>query len=626
MVSILDLFTEDVVETNSAFKTTCPDCGLQGGRTQGFILFPQNNTWFCQSSQKHGGILELVAIQEGIIKCMDCNGTGEKERILTGEMYKETLDLLEERFEEEIFNEFLDILNIQIPIKKGKEEKGGEKENVRRTSGKIFDKQKIIIEQVLTEEGKSLFCMYNDETKEIKLVKKFGIGGIPYFPHEGEEVEKKAILLPTEAEDYIDDDTLDKRILDFIHKWLDVPKEFERFGLWNIKRSWVYQKFHTLNYLRFLGDTGTGKTRGLDVMGSIHYKPINTSGSTTAAPLFRVIDKWRGTIIIDEADLKQSDETADIIKIINQGFEKGKFIMRCDQNDANQINFFDPYCNKLLGTRKSFTDKATESRCITHVCSETDRKDIPLNLNKDFFEETQTLRNMLLMWRFKNYFKIDCETEVDFGDLEPRVKQLVTSYSALFGNDITQMGEFKDYIKEYQEDLVDERQSSWDGMIVGAIHQLIKKGKINITAKEIIEEGEFTNRTGDKKMSPRGLTSPLKSLGFGKSKEERVGNEKKRIIPLDQKHLEKIFKRYGYKCSDVPVVPVTKGSPQSEQIEEKDTLTPVFDKIVPVAPLSHITGTTGTSEHSKIQENDRKLQFFNDQNCKDEKLKELELI
>ncbi len=117
MVSILDLFDKkDIVETNSGFKTECPCCGLQGGRTQGFTLFPDKNRWFCHSSQKHGGILELAAIQGGIIKCMECNGTGEKETILKGERYKEVLDLLEEQFDNNIFNEFLDLLKIRSKI------------------------------------------------------------------------------------------------------------------------------------------------------------------------------------------------------------------------------------------------------------------------------------------------------------------------------------------------------------------------------------------------------------------------------------------------------------------------------------------------------------------------------
>jgi len=62
---------------------------------------------------------------------------------------------------------------------------------------------------------------------------------------------------------------------------------------------------------------------------------------------------------------------------------------------------------KNLATRKPYTDKATESRCITEVMKGTTREDIPVNLDDDFFIEAEGLRNKLLMWRFKNYYKID---------------------------------------------------------------------------------------------------------------------------------------------------------------------------------------------------------------------------
>ena len=57
-------------------------------------------------------------------------------------------------------------------------------------------------------------------------------------------------------------------------------------------------------------------TRFLDTLGYLHYKPIATSGATTSAPVFRIIDKWKGTLIMDEADFQKSDEAQDIIKII----------------------------------------------------------------------------------------------------------------------------------------------------------------------------------------------------------------------------------------------------------------------------------------------------------------------
>ncbi len=411
---------------------------------------------------------------------------------------------------------------------------------------KIIDKEnKIIVEQVWDEKNGCRFCVYNHHDKSISYAKNYLFNGIKYFPIVGEEITKGAILLPSEAVDFIDNKTLDEEILKFANKWLDAPEEIMRFGLWNTKVSYVFENFHTLNYLRAQGDTGTGKTRYLDVWGHLHYKPIFTTGATSPAPLFRIIEKWRGTIVMDEADLRNSDESEQIIKILNNGFEKGKFIMRCDQIDANKLKFFDPFCPKILSTRRSFTDKATESRCITYVTAVTERKDIGLNLNDEFFATTLRLRNKLLMWRFKNYFEIDKDVDFDLGDIEPRVKQIVGCYIALFSNDEKQMQDFKKYIQSYQEELIVERQSSFDGAIIEVIHKLLSKGVKDFDSKEIIFEGRFTNRNGNA-MSPRSLTSALKSLGFKKSEPKRVGDRTKRCIPIYQHHINKLFKRYGF--------------------------------------------------------------------------------
>ena len=73
-------------------------------------------------------------------------------------------------------------------------------------------------------------------------------------------VTNGTLITPEKAEEYETDEQLDNEILDFIGKWLDIPDDIKQFALWNIKRSWVYEKFNTLNYLRALGDTGVGKT------------------------------------------------------------------------------------------------------------------------------------------------------------------------------------------------------------------------------------------------------------------------------------------------------------------------------------------------------------------------------
>ncbi len=427
-----------------------------------------------------------------------------------------------------------------------------------------------IVEQCYKPGKGVYFAIWNG--KEVEYKDQIDVDGIVYTPIVGEEVQKKAILLPTKAEEYGTDEELDKEIKTYIRKWLDIPDDVLQFALWNIKRSWVFDRFHTLNYLRALGDTGMGKTRFLDTLGYIHYKPIATSGATTSAPIFRIIEKWKPTLIMDEADFAKSDEAQDIIKIINLGYEKGKFIMRCDQNDASKINMFDAYCPKILATRKAFQDKATESRCITQVMKGTNRQDVPLNLNKDFFDTTQKLRNKLLMWRFKNYHNIKPDIVVNLGiDLEPRVKQIVNSFVCMFGDDENQIEKFKVFIKKHQEDLIDERKNSWAGSIVGAIHSLLEEGIIDISTQDIIDKGGLTDMKGNPS-KPRSLSSTIKSLGFGKTVTKRLDKITKRCVPMETMLLENLFKRYGY---DVTVVTVLGGTGEIQkdlQIIDNDAL------------------------------------------------------
>ncbi len=413
-----------------------------------------------------------------------------------------------------------------------------------------------IVEQCYKPGKGVYFAIWDGEKVEYKDI--INVDGVEYKPIMAQEVLKKAIMLPEEATDYGTDEELDNEIKEFVTKWLDIPEDVLQFAIWNIKRSWVYDRFHTLNYLRALGDIGMGKTRFLDTLGSIHYKPIATSGATTSAPVFRIIQKWKGTLIMDEADFNKSDEAQDIIKIINMGYEKGKWVMRCDKENFDTVDFFDPYCPKILATRKTFTDKAVESRCITQVMRGTNKK-VPLNLNDAFFAKAQELRNKLLMWRFRNYYSIDVGKEFDLGlDLEPRVMQIVNTFVSMFGQDKKQLEVFKTFIQKHQEELIDERRSSFAGSVVESIYNLLNNGVADISAQDIIEEGSITDYKGNK-LKPRGLSSTLKSLGFGKTIMKRIDGEIKRCVPMEMEVVQNLLKRYGFECNDVTVVTINRG-------------------------------------------------------------------
>lgn len=464
------------------------------------------------------------------------NGDAEFTSQVDADYIKNKVDVENEKVEKKKAREF---------IKRDKIITAMEEKNKFYTSCIIDKEKKILVEQIWDKDNGSRFCIYDDNTKEIKYIKEYQDGIKRYVPNEGEEIEQKSVIFPSGAIEYVSDNELDIQILKFVDKWLEVPEQIRKLGLWNTKKSYVYDLFKTTNYLRIRGDLGMGKSRFLDVWGYISYRPLITTGSVSPSPLFRMITKYKGTLVMDEADLKQSDASDEVIKVLNQGYEKGKFIWRCDPDKISDIKTFDPFCPKIIATRLAFVDKATESRCITHIAEPLQNKSIPSETDDSFYKEAEEIRNKLLMWRFRNFFNIKIDVKIDLGDLEPRVKQLVNGFGVIFSKDEVEMEIFKEWIMEYQKDLIVERQDSLAGEILEALHSLILSGGKYFTNQMIIDEGKIKDYNG-KDMNPKKLTSQLRSLGFGKNIWMKEEGKSKRCIQLKKKHLNPLFKRYGF--------------------------------------------------------------------------------
>jgi hypothetical protein len=152
---------------------------------------------------------------------------------------------------------------------------------------------------------------------------------LPYRP-ENPLLHQRIILFPMGVQEYQDDETLIRQIRSFIHRYVDVSETFELIAAYYVLLTWVYDAFNEIPYLRVRGDYGSGKTRFLLTVGSICYKPIFASGASTVAPLFHILDQVGGTLVLDEADFRFSDERADIAKILNNGNARGFPVLRCE--------------------------------------------------------------------------------------------------------------------------------------------------------------------------------------------------------------------------------------------------------------------------------------------------------
>ena len=229
----------------------------------------------------------------------------------------------------------------------------------------------------------------------------------PYSPH-NPLLNRKLILFAENTADYGSKKELLSLIQSFIHRYVDLSATFELIAVYYVFLSWVFDWFNEIPYLRVRGDYGSGKTRFLQTVGSICYKPIFASGASTVAPIFHILNQIGGTLILDEGDFRFSDEKADIAKILNNGNAKGFPVLRCEK--INQREFapvaFEVFGPKIVSSRNDYDDRALESRFITEdVGLRKVRKNIPITLPESFQKEAQEIRNRLLLWRLHNFSK-----------------------------------------------------------------------------------------------------------------------------------------------------------------------------------------------------------------------------
>lgn len=430
-----------------------------------------------------------------------------------------------------------------------KSEREKEKEKKR-----IEEVTKLITGDTLYEQ------VYNPLTFETKFIylnegqphykEEVEYNGITYLPvNDKKAIEMGAIYFPDKPMEYGSLKELMEEINAFIKKYMDISELFRMFSTWYVIFSWVTDKINTVPYLRVVSDFGTGKSRFLQTVGKLCYKPMILAGATTVASMFRSIERWKGTLLLEEYTPKESGEEEDETKILNCGFERGIPVTRCDK-ETGKLNYFDTFGPKVISSRQEFDDQALNSRCLTETLTETRRNDIPIILPDEFYIEQQNIRNKLLMFRLHHWKEIDSDVikTIKFPPISKRLVQAFSSFVALFAHDPESLKLFMDYVVFYNKKLIEEQSQSFEGLIVNAYFDLKAKGEnFYITPQDIanqMAESGYKNKEGNP-YSARSIGRCLKTLGL-KTKQERIGGNVCRNVVEDVGVLENLKRKYVY--------------------------------------------------------------------------------
>ncbi|MEI8337906.1 MAG: hypothetical protein WCF92_02020 [bacterium] len=360
----------------------------------------------------------------------------------------------------------------------------------RVTSAKFADGS--ILEMVyVPKEGKAyLVQAKTNEVGEVefKTDKGFEIEEnqitVKYLPLNSEDalINGGFIKFPSKVENFESNQELFREICDHIKKYFQFPEDFLQIAASYVLLTWIYDSFTALPYLRYISSYGSGKSRGLEVIGSLCYKATFVGGAASPASIFRTVDQIRGTFIIDESDYKSSDMYDTIVKILNAGHAKGSPVLRMEPQGKDKgmvtrcFNVFGP---KILASRTRYKDEALESRCITGrlLPLSGSQVKVPIHVGEEFEMESEHLRNKLLLFRFRN-IKSDKVSDETLKDLElPRVKQsflALVSAADLVSKELVK--EIIEYAKAYEKDLqLITAESSIEADVLVCLLELIKE-------------------------------------------------------------------------------------------------------------------------------------------------------
>ncbi len=258
----------------------------------------------------------------------------------------------------------------------------------------------------------------------------------------------------------------------------------------------------TVPYLRTVGETGSGKTRFLSSVGSLCRLPCFTLTITTAS-LFRVIDKYAPTMIIDEANFeKGSDDATALMQITLAGYKKGSSVLRVEKSSSGELTpkSYKVYGAKIYAGIKASDSPAFENRCHKIIMQETKRDDIELIVSDETDLLAETLRNKLTLWRLRN-LDMDIKTRIKSAQEElkkyPFKKRLVEIALPLFAllEDEQIKAEFIASLQSRTTAAVMEKSNTTDGHLVEIIWNLIYEKKY---ADEETDNFEVVLREYDK--------------------------------------------------------------------------------------------------------------------------------
>lgn len=437
---------------------------------------------------------------------------------------------------------------------------------------------KVLTDRRIVEQIRGGFAVYNPETGEHQILDSVtDADGVTYTPNADSLFSDEGGLHIADAlTEYGTEKQLITEIENYLLKYLDLQPLFLKITALYILFTYIFDKFLELSYINATGDAGSGKSRFGLAMALASRRGLALI-TPSAASVFRIVDKFKPTLFLDEFNNADSDDAAAIIQILNAGFQRtGKIPRMLGAADGTfKSELFDPFCPKIIGSLKKSNSNAFNSRCIEVEMERTVRNDIPLSLSFRMLKDAAELRNKLTLYRLRNFNK-DYEARRDIAEarlkttgITSRAIQVNCPLFALIDSEDIKT-EFIKLLQGRDAVLAEEKSLSLDGEIVDKIHTLLFETD---EKKTILNPKNFTelpkqdkvceqllverllgmmNADRPKEIAPQSFGKMIFGLGLKTKKilKRDSDHRDKKAIIFDAERLDYLFRIYNLPVSE----------------------------------------------------------------------------
>ena len=165
--------------------------------------------------------------------------------------------------------------------------------------------------------------------------------------------------------------------------------------------SYVFQAVDSVGYLHFFAERGSGKTTALEVIRELAFGAI-MSANITGAAMYRSIELYQPTILIDEAEnlnpsakaRENNPGAASVVEMLNAGYKRGNPAIRCEGDNNTPVKY-DLYCPKVFASIQSLNRTLEDRTIVVEFKKVFDELTLKEFHSYEYAGRAQDLRNRL---------------------------------------------------------------------------------------------------------------------------------------------------------------------------------------------------------------------------------------